>query len=103
MFTQKLYSGQAGAAVVFDKAGLVLLGCNIHDQMVAWVVVVDTPYYGKSGADGKVALKNLPAGEYNLNAWYPALGFEPFTAKVTVEAAGAATVAVKLDASGLPR
>ena len=103
VFTQKLYSGKQAPPVVFDKPGLVLLGCNIHDQMVAWVVVVDTPYNGKSGADGKVALKNLPAGDYNVNAWYPALGFEPFIRKVAVEATGATSVAVKLDSSGLPR
>jgi plastocyanin len=42
-FELKLYAGVPNAPVVFDKPGIAVLGCNIHDQMVAWVVVVDTP------------------------------------------------------------
>ena len=35
---------------MFDHTGLVVLGCNIHDPMVAWVYIVDTPWFGKSGS-----------------------------------------------------
>ena len=44
-FELKLYSGTPSNLVLFDKSGVVTLGCNIHDQMVRWVLVVDTPYY----------------------------------------------------------
>ena len=44
----KLYAGSAASPVVFDKTGIGVLGCNIHDNMTAWVVIVDTPYYGRS-------------------------------------------------------
>ena len=44
-FELKLYAGVPAAPIVFDKPGIVTLGCNIHDQMVAWVVVVDTPLH----------------------------------------------------------
>ncbi len=103
VFTQKLYSGKQAPPITFDKPGLVLLGCNIHDQMVAWIVVVDTPYIAKSGADGTAALKSLPPGEYAVHAWYPSPGFEPFTKKIAVAADGVENVAVSLDSTGLPR
>ncbi len=103
VFTQKLYSGKQAPPVVFDKPGLVLLGCNIHDKMVAYVVVVDTPYIAMSGADGKATLKALPPGEYTVNAWYPGPRFEPLIQKVAVAADGVANVAASLDASGIRR
>ena len=73
VFTTKLYAGRQAAPITFDKSGVVVLGCNIHDQMLAWVVIVDTPYFAKSGVDGVASLKELPAGEYRLNTWYPGL------------------------------
>jgi len=67
-FTTKLYAGREAAPVLFDKAGLVVLGCNIHDNMVAWVYIVDTPWFGKSAADGTGVIRNLPAGDYHITA-----------------------------------
>ena len=69
-FDQKLYSGVTAAPQVFDKAGLVVLGCNIHDRMVAYVSVVDSPYFAKTDAQG-VARIELPAGgKYTVTAWH---------------------------------
>src|SRR5579883_2277909 len=70
VFVLKLYAGRAAPPVVFDKAGLVVLGCEIHDTMIAWLLVVDTPYYGKTDASGLVTLHGLRAGEYRLHAWF---------------------------------
>ncbi len=75
-FELKLYAGVPTAPVVFDKPGIAVLGCNIHDEMAAWVVVVDTPFYGRSGADGKVRIEAVPAGAYRLRAWHPGLGVD---------------------------
>jgi hypothetical protein len=72
-FELKLYTGTAASPVVFDKPGIAVLGCNIHDNMTAWVVVVDTPYFGRSAAPGKVTLANVPAGSYSLRVWHPGL------------------------------
>jgi len=69
-FELKLYAGATANPVVFDKPGIAVLGCNIHDKMVAWVVVVDTPYFGRSGADGKFQLDNIPPGNYHLRIWH---------------------------------
>jgi len=72
-FEFKLYVGTPESPVLFDKPGVAVLGCNIHDRMVAWVVVVETPYAGQTGADGRLTLPHVPAGAYRLRAWHPSL------------------------------
>ncbi|WP_431478029.1 methylamine utilization protein [Massilia eburnea] len=69
-FDQKLYSGTTADPQTFDKPGTVVLGCNIHDKMIAYVRIVDTPYFGKTDAGGDVAV-DAPAGKYVLKAWHP--------------------------------
>jgi plastocyanin len=71
-FEIKLYVGTPTAPVVFDKPGVAVLGCNIHDTMVARVVVVDTPYVARTDASGKAVLE-LPAGEHLLKLWHAGL------------------------------
>ena len=70
-FELKLYGRDESRSVVFDKAGVVALGCNIHDQMIAYVVVVDTAYAAKTGADGVALIRNAPAGNAALTVWQP--------------------------------
>ena len=70
-FEIPLYRGEAKEAVLFDQPGVVTLGCNIHDWMVAYVMVLATPYFAKSAADGSVPLAALPAGRYRLEVWHP--------------------------------
>jgi plastocyanin len=70
VFTLKLYAGKPTDPVVFDKAGLVVLGCNIHDSMVAWLLVVDTPYFARTDRGGIALFQKLPAGDYSLHAWH---------------------------------
>ena len=65
-FEIKLYAGTPVAPVVFDKPGEVVLGCNIHDHMIAYVYVVDSPWFAKTAKDGQAKLDGLPAGEYDL-------------------------------------
>ena len=72
-FELKLYSGVPASPVKFDKAGTVILGCNIHDNMLAFIQVVDTPYFAKTNKVGKAVLKELPNGNYTLKAWHYAL------------------------------
>lgn len=77
-FLLKLYSGTPAQPVIFDKPGAVSLGCYIHDQMLAYVYVVDTPYFAVSGRDGRAVIENLPAGRYTVKVWHPWLsGVEP--------------------------
>ena len=69
-FELKLYAGTPSAPILFDKVGMSVLGCNIHDKMAGWVVVVDTPYFARSDAAG-VARLDVPEGEHRLRAWHP--------------------------------
>lgn len=85
-FELKLYIGQPANPVLFDMAGVVVLGCNIHDEMVGWVLVLDTPYYGQTDAAGRLVLKDVPPGTYQLRTWHTAMpvGAPPATAALTV-------------------
>ncbi|PRC95243.1 methylamine utilization protein [Solimicrobium silvestre] len=69
-FDLPLYSGMAAKPQLFDLPGTVVLGCNIHDKMVAYVQVVNTPYFAKTDATGKVKLNGIIPGKYQLKAWH---------------------------------
>lgn len=92
-FELKLYGQQESRSVKLEKPGIVAVGCNIHDTMVAFVRVVDTPYAAKTGADGKVTL-DLPASAKFATIWHP--GAVPAESKVTLPVTRTAPVAVTL-------
>lgn len=69
-FELKLYIGTPAAPVVFDRPGVAVLGCNIHDDMAAWVVIVETPWFGKTDVQGRVRLPEVPAGRHQLRTWH---------------------------------
>jgi len=54
----------------FSKKGVVALQCNIHSEMSAYVVVVDTPYYALTDNQGGFSLPNVPPGRYTLKVWH---------------------------------
>lgn len=70
-FELKLYGHDETRSVLFDKPGVVPLGCNIHDQMIAYVVVVDTAFSAKTGTDGVAVIRGLPAGAAAMTVWQP--------------------------------
>lgn len=71
-FELKLYLGETASPVLFDKPGVVAVGCNIHDRMSAHIVVVDTPLFALTDAQGRAELE-LPAkaGPLRVRAWHP--------------------------------
>lgn len=71
-FELRLYHGSTAEPVLFDKPGTVVLGCNIHDSMVAYIYVVETEYYAVGDAQGKIHLR-APAGKYRLQVFHPRL------------------------------
>jgi plastocyanin len=89
-FELKLYAGTPSNPVLFDKPGIAALGCNIHDNMVAWVLVVETPHFGQTDAKGLLRLDNVPPGSYRLRSWHPALppGAPALDQALMVSAAG---------------
>jgi len=84
-FELPLFKGEHSAAVKFGQPGVVVLGCNIHDWMLGYVVVLDTPYFDTTGADGHAQIKDIAAGAYEVHVWHPRLvnGAAPDTQRVT--------------------
>lgn len=70
-FELKLYAGKPAKPLIFDKPGEVALGCNIHDWMEAYVLVVNTPYFAKTAVNGHAIVDNVPPGRYRLKLWHP--------------------------------
>ena len=82
-FELPLYAGTPAQPVVFDKPGVVVLGCNIHDWMIGYIYVSESPWFAKTGKDGTALLQGLPAGRYSVRAWHPRLeGDDKATAQV---------------------
>jgi plastocyanin len=96
-FELKLYSGVPSIPVVFDKTGTVILGCNIHDQMLAFVYIVDTPYFAKTDANGKVKISGVPDGDYLLKVWHYALRKENVTVDKPVSTKDTDTIKMVID------
>ena len=71
-FEVPLYIGEPAAPTLFDKAGLVTLGCNIHDHMLGYILILATPYFTEV-RDGKGMIENLPEGELAVEIWHPRL------------------------------
>jgi plastocyanin len=69
-FDLGFYEAGSSKAVHFDRAGVSFLFCNIHPEMSAAVIAVDTPYFGISNRAGKINISNVPDGRYQLNVWY---------------------------------
>ncbi len=77
-FNIELYAGKPESPIIFDKAGIVELGCNIHDQMQGFIVVSDTRYVDRSDEHGQVHLTIpdallAPGQSITLKAWHPRL------------------------------
>jgi plastocyanin len=84
-FQLPLYTGKPAYPLQFGNPGVVAIGCNIHEQMNAYIVVVDTPYFAKSEG-GRVSLQNVEPGQYTLHVWYPEMRAEPKPQVMTVAA-----------------
>jgi plastocyanin len=72
-FQLPLYRGKQHAPVVFDQPGIVTLGCNIHDNMLAYVVVTAAPLFGRTDEKGTWVAPNAPEGAYRIRIWHPLL------------------------------
>ena len=70
-FEIPLYSGKPPKEIILESPGVVVLGCNIHDWMLAHILVTETPFFAISDHRGHIVLNDLPAGEYRLSLWHP--------------------------------
>jgi plastocyanin len=98
-FQLPLYKGQVHPPITFDRPGLVVLGCNIHDAMVGYIYVTDASYFGTTEAGGSLHLKGLPAGDYRVAIWSPFIADAPESLIRTVHVDGnePATTRVQLN------
>jgi len=87
-FQLPLYKGESHSPVTFDRAGLVVLGCNIHDSMVGYIYVTDAPYFGTTEEGGVLRLKDLPSGDYQIVVWSPFIADAPGSLMRTLHVAG---------------
>jgi plastocyanin len=94
-FEIPIYSGNSPTTITFDRPGVVTLGCNIHDWMVGYIVVADTPIAELTKADGIASVGELPAGIYTLRIWHPLLKIAEYTQTITISEA-AQRVAITL-------
>ncbi|MFZ2236168.1 MAG: methylamine utilization protein, partial [Dokdonella sp.] len=84
-FELRMYKDRPGDPGDFLIPGIVSLGCNIHDWMLGYIVVLDTPYFAKSGDDGRMVVTSVPNGEYVLDVWHPRLPrSEPISEPITL-------------------
>jgi len=72
-FELPLSEAESSMSVLLDQPGIVTVGCNIHDWMVGYIQVVNTPYHGVSDDAGQLAISNVPAGNYTLFVWHPGI------------------------------
>jgi plastocyanin len=85
---------EKSAAVVFDKVGVAAIGCNIHDLMIAYAFVTDSPWTALTDEHGKLDIADVPAGGYTTQIWHPRLSpiGRPPSSKITV---GTAPIVLK--------
>jgi hypothetical protein len=70
-FELGLYRGRPRSPIVFDQPGIVVLGCNIHDNMIGYVYVTDAPYFGTTDTHGRIEFTDLAAGDFTIALWSP--------------------------------
>ena len=101
-FALPLYKGRDRLVQRFSRPGVVVLGCNIHDSMLGYVVVVDSTRSGVTGPDGRVILTDVPAGSHVVRAWAPGLDriSPPDVGVVEVGDSTPATLSFRLEVPG---
>ena len=96
-FSTPLYVGKPARPIQFPAVGVVPLGCTVHEQMSAYVVVVETPFFATTAKEGTAAIANVPTGQYTLRIWYPGMRKEPKPQVVTV---GASDLSLTVNTGG---
>ena len=91
-FQLPLYVGKPARPIQFDQPGVVAIGCNVHEQMNGFIVVVPTPYFG-TAVNGRLTMNNLAADDYTVHVWYEGMHNEPEPRLVKLAANGTEALA----------
>jgi|SRR6185369_2190052 len=94
-FDLGLYNQGPGKEQKLDKPGLVRVFCNVHHSMVAYILVLDTPYYTQPGPDGRFTLSGLPKGPGRLTIWHEQA--DPWTAPITLPQASGPAITARVE------
>jgi plastocyanin len=94
-FQLPLYRGKPYPPVQFDQPGVVTLGCNIHDNMLGYIIVTAAPWFGRTDAQGAWQGRDLPAGKFRVRVWHPLLN-EPREMERSVDLTGDGSVEFRL-------
>lgn len=65
------HQGEVAQKMLFDQAGLVTLGCNVHDWMLGFILVLDSPWFSQTDASGRARLRYSAGKDQQLNLWHP--------------------------------
>ena len=95
-FQLPLYRGKPYPPVVFDRPGVVTLGCNIHDNMLAYILVTNAPFFGRTDSDGAWSAASLPEGTYQLRVWHPLLNEPKEPQRIVHAGTGRDTIELRL-------
>jgi len=98
-FEISLYAGTPVNPIVFETAGVVPLGCNIHDWMLSYIYVTDAPYFAKSNEAGKVEIRSIPDGKYRAQIWHPRLKGKIGMHEQEIIATGGGSLQIEFDVS----
>ena len=91
-FELPLYAGVPAQPVLFDKPGVVVLGCNIHDWMIGYIYVSESPFFAKTDAQGRATIPDLPARTFVVRVWHARMqGSEADTRREVTLAPGRGT------------
>src|SRR4051794_10649045 len=104
-FELRLYAREQARSVHFDRPGIVPLGCNIHDNMIAFIDVVDTGFAARTDASGQARFTAIPGGQVQVRIWHPYLRApgNQLELRVAVPDHGVATQAVPVNLRPPPR
>jgi plastocyanin len=89
------YGSGKSRTVIFDRPGLVKVFCEIHSDMQAYVLVLETPHFAVPAQDGAYAIEGLAPGEYDVTVWHP--DRPEWSTRVAVAAEGATTLDAQVD------
>ena len=107
-FEMVLGPGERSDRIPLQEEGVVAVGCNIHDHMIAWLYVSDAPWLARTGTGGDVRFRHVPPGDYRVRVWHPRLDArgETVDRRVTLHDAASRSLDIALrlrpDARALP-
>jgi hypothetical protein len=105
-FDLGLYEAGSTRDVHFDKPGIAYIFCNIHPEMSAVVVALDTPYFGISDRQGQVVISDVPVGQYTLRVWHESAlpeTLKAMTREVTISESSSTLGVLRLAESEMPK